>query len=262
MLDLVTFDSTSFLFDKKLWDKNVKVFGFNYSFETVRFWNSTEIWQIFAFATQNLLPKCEISRSSFFFSFIDTSSSLLKKMCLKARNRLEILPAINFWQQKNQQTQTPSTPTKFWNVIHKNRLIFFFCKKSVLFATYLVFYFVFSKVPFPRYCVVFGNFFQKWDCRFLKYFRQRLFESVIVVNFIYRWRRGPGPMQALMWWRNFASILLGDFSKNGHTGGRGLFQERGKAEMHAIRLVLFTILAKPHPKKVPFLLCDRTKTVC
>ena len=53
------------------------------------------------------------------------------------------------------------------------------------------------------------------------------------------------------WFFQERAVLQGDFSKYGYTGGRGLFHERDRAEMHAIRLVPCTFLnvGKPPPKK-------------
>ena len=150
------------------------------------------------FATQKLLPICEISRSSFFFPLIETPSSIpFKKDVSNTWNRLKILQAMNFWQQKINKRKRLVPLQNFEMSYTKIDLFFiFFLQKIGSICNVSCFLLRLLKGSFPS----FGNFFQKWDCWFWKYFGQRLFGRVIVVNFIYRWRRAPGPMQALMSW--------------------------------------------------------------
>ena len=111
------------------------------------------------FATQKLLPICEISRSSFFFPLIQTPSSIpFKKDVSNTWNRLKILQAMNFWQQKiNKRKRLVPLQNFEMSYTKIDLFFFFFFKKSVLFAMYLVFYSVFWKVPGPRLAIFFSK---------------------------------------------------------------------------------------------------------
>ena len=143
------------------------------------------------FVTQNLLPICEISRSSFFFfPLIQTPSSIpFKKDASNTWNRLKILQAMNFWQQKINKRKRLVPLQNFEMSYTKIDLFLFFLAKNRFYLQCILFF----TPSFERFLSLVWQFFSKVRLLILKVLWAKTVWTCDCCKFHLQMKAGPRP---------------------------------------------------------------------